>query len=507
MTFNINSLVVKDPTTIRDDILRTLKNGLINRGITNPQVGPGSDAYLWATGLANEIAVANANAVIKGDSMMPDSATGSDTAAIADLARIGAVFGIYPAGASTSFGQVVFASSQTGPIVQGAQLLDSSGFRFQVSVGGIYANGATIPISSVDTGSKTNHVAGDTLRWVSAPPYSAPTAIVATGGITGGSDAETTEPFRSRLLARLQNPPGGGNWAQIALFAQGASTVVQQAFVYPAVNGPATVHIAVVGFATAASKARSVDPVILSSVIAPTVAGQVPEFAEIVITTVTNVPTDISIGLTLPSSPAASPAGPGGGWVDGTPWPAISGFGQSYANITAVTNTTQWTINAPTAPTVNVSHIAYVSATNWTLYTAKVLAVSGSAGAYVVTTDTPWPNLVADLALGGVGPMVFPQAINTQNYVNALLNQMALMGPGEKTSNTGVLQRGYRHPLPSQSYPYTLGPLTLKAVSNAGNEVLATAYYLGGGTTPAVPALVSSPPNILTPRNIGLYPI
>ena len=503
---NVNTFFVKDPSTTRDDILRTVKNGLIAAGTPNPQIGPGSDAYIWATALANELAVANANVTIKGDAQMPDSATGSDVNQIADLARIMNIFGLSPNGATTSFGQLIFAASQSASILQNAQLLDSAGKRYQVSVGGVYAIGAPIPISSIDTGSATNHVAGDTLRWVSAPAYSAPTALVAVGGLTGGGDAETAEPARSRLLNYLQNPPGGGNWAQLAMFAQSASPVVQQAFVYPAVNGPSTVHIAVVGYVSTTSKNRSIDPVILSNIVVPTVQGQIPEYVESVVTSVINVPTDVSIGLTLPASPASVPAGPGGGWIDGSPWPAISGTGYIAAGVTAVTSTTVITISAPTPPTANVAHIAYVSPTNWTLYTAKVLGYTGS-GPYVCTLDTPWPNIAADLALGGIGPMVFPAAVNTQNYVTALLNQMALMGPGEKTSNTGVLSRGYRHPLPSLSYPYTVGPATLKAISNAGTEVLNTSLYVASTVTPAVPGSVASPPNILVPRHVGFYPI
>lgn len=505
MTAEIGKFFVKDTATIRDDYLRTTKNALVIAGVPDPQVGPNSEPYIRASAIANEVTVLNSNAQIKCDAQMPDTATGSDPDGIADITRIGKIVGLVPRGASTSHGFIVYASSATGPVAVNLQLLDSGGLRYQVSVGGIYANGDQIPIASIDAGAKTNHVAGDTLRWVAAPPYAAPTADVATGGLTGGSDKEGAETFRVRVLDRFANPPSSGNWPQLAELAEDASNVVQRAFVYPALNGPATVHIAVIGYATSTSKNRDVDPAILSSEIVPTVQGQIPEWVESVITTVTNQPVDLSIGLTLPASPAAVPAGPGGGWVDGTPWPAVSGLGQNYTQITAVTSETVFTLNAPTAPQDGVSSVAYLSATDWKLYTAKVLTHSGTAGAYVVTIDTAWPNLVADLALGGTGPMVFPQAVNTQAYINAFLAFCALMGPGEKTSNTSVLTRGYRHPVPAQSWPSTFSAQALKAISNAGDEVLDEQWLSRSATTPTVPGSVLDPPSQLTPRQIGFY--
>ena len=41
----------KDATTIRDDILRVLKNGLVRRGVPSPNVGPGSDFFVLASAL------------------------------------------------------------------------------------------------------------------------------------------------------------------------------------------------------------------------------------------------------------------------------------------------------------------------------------------------------------------------------------------------------------------------------------------------------------------------
>ena len=61
------NFVVKDAISIRDDVLRTIKNGLIRRGVESPNVSPGSDWFVLATALGNELAVVGANAVVTRD--------------------------------------------------------------------------------------------------------------------------------------------------------------------------------------------------------------------------------------------------------------------------------------------------------------------------------------------------------------------------------------------------------------------------------------------------------
>src|SRR5580692_11251347 len=71
------SYMQKSASQVRDDYLRTLKNGLIALGIPTPNIGPGSDDYIRATALGNEIAVGQANNVILADQLVPDTAGSS----------------------------------------------------------------------------------------------------------------------------------------------------------------------------------------------------------------------------------------------------------------------------------------------------------------------------------------------------------------------------------------------------------------------------------------------
>jgi uncharacterized phage protein gp47/JayE len=295
---------VPDAGTMRDDWLRTVRNGLIQRGVPNPNVTPGSDYYVMAQGFANEAAVAMANCVLKADELMPDTATGTA------LDRIAASVGLSRRAAAGSIGPAIFSASAASVVTTGSQLIDSTGLRYAVTTGGTYSNGDTIPVAAVDTGAATNLAAGSSLRWQSPPAFASTTMLVGTGGLTNGTDADDDESFRGRLYGRLQTFPAGGNWQYVAQVAEGSSSSVQKSFVYPAIQGPATLHVAVVASPTSTNKNRDVAASTVTGVVSPFVQGQLPEHAFSVITTVANVGADVSIGLSLPAATTASPAGP-----------------------------------------------------------------------------------------------------------------------------------------------------------------------------------------------------
>jgi uncharacterized phage protein gp47/JayE len=492
MASQLFQFAVKDPATIRDDILRTLRSALIARGVPSPNVGPDSDEYVRATAVANELAVVEANAVIKTDALMPDTATGTDL----DVRM--ATYGLTRRAAAPSTGNIVLSSTAATLVPTGAQLVDGAGLVYKVATGGTYASGASIPIIAVSTGSGTNHAAGDSLSWQAAPAYSAPTALVDVGGLVNGGDAEDDETARARLLARIQTPPRSGNWQHVADIIMASHPSVQYAFVYPAIQGGATVHAAVTASPTSSSKSRDLASTTLVSTVVPYTTGALPEHVALTLTTVTNQPTDVAIGLALPASQAASPPGPGGGWLDAVPWPTAVATG--YVPVVgSPTSTTSFAVAADNYPAVG-TRIAWLSPITWTLYTATVVSVVALSYPITITIDTPWPGLVA-------GGYIFPQAVNTAAYVAAWLQAMALMGPGEKSTNASALIRGFRHPTPNLAWPYKLGPTQLRALSNVGPEVLDVSYLSRSNSIPTVPGAVTSAPYILTPNNFGLYPL
>ena len=501
----LDEFVVKDALEIRDDILRTMKNGLIKQGVSRPDVGPNSDWFITATALGNELAVIGANAIIKTDAQM------MDTAVDEDLDRHGAIYDREKQPASVSVGSVIIESSATSPIETGRQLNDSAGLTYEVTIGGNYENAdpAGVPIRSISTGDATNHAEGDVLTWVSAPPFCANAVTVGAGGFVNGIDDEDNEVLRSRLFELVRTPPGAGNWQHVVEIAEESDPSVQKAFAYPAIQGPSTMHSAVVAAPTATNKSRVVADTKMTGIVRPYVKGKLPKPGEQTITTVTDVNVDIAFALSIPESPTASPPGDGGGWTNGTPWPAPDGIATLRHTVTVATSDTVFTIDAQTPPQANVTRIAWLSPFDWKLYTALVTAYSGSAGAYQVTVDVAFTGIA-------VGCYIWPECQNAQTYVDAILEQFSLMGPGEKTSNASALVRGFRHPIPATGWQYSVGPAMTRAVTDTGTEVL-SAYYLhrtdgtttmttpAGNLTPQVPSAVADNPNQFVPRHIALY--
>jgi hypothetical protein len=124
------------------------------------------------------------------------------------------------------------------------------------------------------------------------------------------------------------------------------------------------------------------------------------------------------------------------------------------------------------------------------------------------------------VAAGAPGAAIFPQAVNQGNYLAAMLQGFANLGPGEWTNVTQALVRSFRHPSPSLIWPYALDSHFLRTVENSGNEVLSVQFLYRSTTTPTVPGsaatpvaittsdpfiLTSPPPNILVPRSLSFY--
>lgn len=501
----LDEFVAKDAVTIRNDILRTIKNGLVEQGVSDPNVGPSSDFYSIATALGNELSVVSANAIVKADAQMPDTAEDDD------LERITDVFDLTAQPASGSYGSVVITASATSPIATGAELTDELGQRFRVTIGGNYADEAEVPIEAISTGESTNHDAGDILTWASAPPYCSDKVTVATGGLINGADAEDSEALRERLYARLQAPPGSGNWEHVAETAEASTNSVQKAFVYPAVQGPGSCDVAVTAAPTDTNKSRQISTALLTGTVDPYTQGKLPKFGAINVTTVVDVNADVAIAISLPDAPTANPPGPGGGWLNGTAWPTPDGTTTYKSAVTAVTSTTEFTVESSTDPVANVTRIAWLSPYEWKLYTAVVTGVSGSGVTRTITIDRPFVGIA-------VGCYIWPECQNAQAYCDTILAAFALMGPGEKTSNASALVRGFRHPPPSVGWPYTLGPHLLNPLTKDHEEVSAAQFmYRTDGTTtvsgsagvltPQVAASLSAAPKQLIPRHCGIYRI
>lgn len=73
------------------------------------------------------------------------------------------------------------------------------------------ASDISVPVQAIDAGKSGNTAAGVKLELVSPVVNVQSSAIVDAAAISGGSDIESIDSLRSRLLFRVQYPPSGGN--------------------------------------------------------------------------------------------------------------------------------------------------------------------------------------------------------------------------------------------------------------------------------------------------------
>lgn len=493
--------LVKSPQQVRDDYLKTIKNGLQRIGISNPNVSENSDYWITATALADQISVLFNNIEILGEELMPDTATGEN------LDRLLTMFGLTRRGAGVASGQIQFVTSAATLVPVGSQLTSSTGKSYEIVLGGIYENNAILNVVAVEPGADGNLAIGAVLNWVT-PPYNAQSTCLVFSAIKGGVNAEDDETARARLLTRLANPPGSGNWQQIAEIAESSDPVVQKAFIYQAANGPSTLHIAVAGYPGTSSKSREIESFKMNSSIIPSILGSLPEYYETVITTVDDVSSDVAFSITIPNNATQTI---GNGWLNFSQFPRINNTSHFFCKVTTVTNSTNITIDSPAGsnPSPGISLISWIDRTTWTVKTSKILSFTGT-GPYVCVLETPLAGIA-------VNDFIFPACANAQNYLNFVLEQFKNMGPGEKTNIIEIYSRAARKPKVAEAYPYTMDGAMLRALINAGDEIQAASFcYRGistpalqqqsGVLTPALPSVISDAPKIFIPRNIAFYP-
>jgi len=492
--------------------LRVRRNGLLLRGVPNPNVTKDSDHYVYARAIALNLVPGYQNTVIMGDQMMPDTATGER------LVRWLNIFGLEPLTAVGSSGNVILTTSTTTLVPVDSRLIDDVGQVWRVTVGGNYNDEDEIPVLGESTGKSTNHAAGDILQWVDQPAFADPLAEIASPGLTGGADTDEDEDSRSLLYSHLRNPAGGGNWSQIIQWAKAASASVKSAFVYPALDGPATVGLSLLGELTydpANGFTREVSATV-RQIVHDYVKAQLNARGHVNLTTTT--PTDsgatpdvdlsVSIGLDLPESTGAG--GPGGGWIDARPWPVLNGTA-TRCTVSVVTDSTHLTLTSDDAATTpsdvglmdGVTQIAWFSPASYAdgnaaIITATVTAHGGATGAITVTLSAPFTGIVA-------GDYVFPDAENHEVYAQALLTAIGDLGPGQWHPNLALVPEAARQPLVNRQQPSDITGSLLKPIVDSGEEVEDAQYLYRSATTPGVPANTTLSPFVFVAYRLGFY--
>lgn len=168
----------------------------------------------------------------------------ADTAEGEFLVRIAGIYGLEKTAAAFAEGDIDLTGTNGTLIPSGTIWVRDDGATFEsIGLGGVIVGGvATVTVRAVEAGDAGNMEAADTLEVESPIVGLDSTATVASGGIVGGTDEETTEELRARVLARVRTPPAGGSDQDYIAWATAVAGVTR-AWVYRHEGGLGTVTV------------------------------------------------------------------------------------------------------------------------------------------------------------------------------------------------------------------------------------------------------------------------
>lgn len=162
------------------------------------------------------------------------------------LALKGQDLNLFPQPATAADGPQVELTGTNGTVITPGQLTFlyvPTGVLYTNTTGGTVSGGILdVAVLCSVTGQIGNVLAPDSLQVVSPPSGIGASASIVQS-IADGSDIETTDSYRARLLSREQNPPAGGNEFDYPNFAFEASPAVRTAFIRRFGRGLGTVDI------------------------------------------------------------------------------------------------------------------------------------------------------------------------------------------------------------------------------------------------------------------------
>jgi uncharacterized phage protein gp47/JayE len=166
-----------------------------------------------------------------------------DTAEAEILARWADIWGITRTAAIAATGNVDFTGTNGTLIPAGTELQRADGALFTTDADATIALGvATAAVTASLAGAAGNTDAGSTLTLTTPIAGLNSTATVAAGGLANGTDLESDDALRTRLLERLREPPHGGSSADYIAWAKEVAGVTR-AWCFPLEGGDGTVVV------------------------------------------------------------------------------------------------------------------------------------------------------------------------------------------------------------------------------------------------------------------------
>jgi uncharacterized phage protein gp47/JayE len=164
-----------------------------------------------------------------------------DSAITEFLDRWAAIWAISRKAATKATGTVTITGSNGTVIDSGTVLRRGDGLEYVTTASGIISGGTVAIAIEASTAAEAGNAAINTVLSFSSP-VSGANATGTTSALTGGTDTESDDSLRARLLARIQEPPHGG-----AKFDYEAWTLsvagVTRVWVYPLEEGEGTVIV------------------------------------------------------------------------------------------------------------------------------------------------------------------------------------------------------------------------------------------------------------------------
>jgi uncharacterized phage protein gp47/JayE len=504
------------PTTsaeIAQDFLDDIELEAIKIGIASPPIQRGTDWWLLGQAVSKLALITFAIAKQAETNASILTATG------AALEQLRIAYGLPAVVSKVATGRIrVGIQSGSRTILDGEPLTGSNNVRYEAlgTWTGV-TDGTEIDVTAVDGGTQGNLKAGETVKFDSPPLGVLTDATVSLSvPITGGEDDETDEDKRARLLDRLQNTPAGGNSGHIIEIADAAVGNLSGVYVYPALGGPSSAVVVPVKKLDPDNNnfSRVLDSAALT-LVRQAVQAELPTQNEIVVKAAVDEPTSVSLAVDIPDSALAG--GDGTGWVDGTPFPALtagSGDGYDYTSVTAVPSSSQIIISAQVATNAvaGQTSIAWWSTNDQRFRTYLVTAAAGVQGAWDLTLDRPL--LDSDNNPVAIGDYICPAATNIEAYGETWRGVMGSLGPGENTTAAARLPRAQRFPSVDDAEQSDLNTQLLVQFAGARDdddnllhpEIRNVAYQDRTTSAATVPADVDTAPNVLTLDNFGIYP-
>lgn len=166
-----------------------------------------------------------------------------DRSESAYLVRQAAIFGVPRKAAAFAHGPLALVGVNGSVVPIHSKLRRADGAEYQTDAEVTISGGVANPTATaLVAGAVGNAVAGVVLNFETPIAGVNSAATVDVGGLIDGSEEETDELLRGRLLARMANPPSGGaaaDWVAKALEVPG----VTRAWCTPLVSGAGTVGI------------------------------------------------------------------------------------------------------------------------------------------------------------------------------------------------------------------------------------------------------------------------